>query len=249
LDNVAVTTQKLKDQVTKDLADTLNQLATIKTNYFDEINKIRDQVDNLNTTFTNNLTNSNNELKTGYESKINALNDKLVESMSNINTIQNDQQKIIEATKVQSQQSEQKLGVLQNVVDEHVQAHTTFKVEINDKITEKITELKTVNDTKFHMITTESNARLTELKTTQDSKYQEYLSDKSLAKEENKTNFNIITTDNSTKYVELSDKINNILKIISGQATEMKGYMNILESNVNDLESKVFPNGKEVIRH
>ena len=166
LDNVTVTTQKLKDQVTKDLSDALGQLAAIKTNYFDEINRIRDQLNNLNATFTNNLADSKNELKADYDGKISAQNDKLMQSINSLSNAQNEQQKSIDVTK---NQSEQKFGALQHTVDEQVKVQTQFKAETDAKFA----ELKTVNDTKFNTIKAESDAKSVELKTLLEAKYQD----------------------------------------------------------------------------
>lgn len=242
LDNVAVTSQKLKDQVTKDISDILSQVATIKTSYFDEINKLREHLNGLNTSIVDSKNEVKTELKADYESKTSALNDKFTEFITNVSNAQNDQHKSIESIKAQS---EQKFGALQHTVDEQVNVQTQFKAETDAKFA----ELKTVNDTKFHTFKTEGDAKYAELKALQEAKYQEQKNEQNALKEENKTNFSLVTTENNARYNELSNKINDILKTISGQATEMKGYMNILESNVNDIESKVFPNGKEIIRH
>lgn len=240
LDNIAVNTRELKDKVTKELEETFRQIASIKNNHSEELLKIQNQLLDINSSFTTTLASSNNELKMSCESKINTLNEKLVEMIANVNHTQNEYQKAVDTIRATS---EQKFGALQNNLDEQSNTQKTQKAELDAKFS----ELKVVSDTRFHTLKTETDLKLAEFKSMQIELRNEQTSKYEELKQELKSGFAHVSSE-FIRQNDLTSKLDSIRAEFAETTNKLKGYITVLDSNVHDLEMKVFPTGKDMIR-
>jgi hypothetical protein len=244
LENITITTQKLKEQVTKELEEKFNMFSAAQSSQNDELVKLRQQLSEFATTFTTTLANATNELKAGYESKLNIFNEKLQETATNLTTVtsaQSEQQKSLESVK---SSNEQKFLALEGTFTEQNKTLESNKVEFETKFS----QLKSVLDTNFHTLKSDTETKLTELRGNEEKLKLENDARLGAVEQGIKSQIALLSEGEKNRYTELTNLLNTIRKDFVDKVAELKGFIGQLDVNVRDLESKVFPNGKDMIR-